>query len=126
MEHSYTPLQNPNSIRLLHLGSGCRSSPLKAHLINCDLDNKYSYESLSYVWGKQDLSEVLLIVGREFKISKNLHTILLHLRQPDKVRILWIDAICINQQDSAEKGKQVAMMGQIYQQAGSVLCWLGE
>jgi len=126
MEYYYAPLKNATSIRLLHLGSGYGSSPLDAHVATCELEDRPNYESLSYVWGEPDLTEMLLVDGREFRISKNLSTILHHLRLPDKTRILWIDAICINQQDNIEKGKQIALMGQIYQRADSVLCWLGE
>jgi hypothetical protein len=120
------PLQNANSIRLHHLGLGCGSTPLKAHLASYRLGNHCSYDALSYAWGEPDLTELLLVDDQEFKISKNLHIILLHLRYPDRIRTLWIDATCINQQDGIEKGQQVALMGQIYQQADTVLCWLGE
>ena len=126
MEYSYASLANANNIRLLHLGSGCRSGTLEAHLASHQLDDHCSYEALSYAWGEPDPTELLLVDDQEFKITKNLHTILLHLRYPDKIRTLWIDAICINQQDGVEKGHQVAMMGQIYQRADTVLCWLGE
>ena len=125
MAFSHARLQNANSIRLLHLGSGCCSTPLKAYLASYRLGDHCSYDALSYAWGESGLTELLLVDNQEFKISKNLHTILLHLRYPDRIRTLWIDAICINQQDGIEKGQQVALMGQIYQQAHTVLCWLG-
>jgi hypothetical protein len=126
MAYSYAPLQNTNSIRLLHLRPSTGNSSLEANLASCGLEDCGFYEALSYVWGEPSLTELLLVNDQEFKISKNLHTILLHLRYPDKRRILWIDAICINQQDGIDKGEQVALMGQIYQQAETVLCWLGE
>ena len=110
MEYSYTSLQDASTIRLLHLGSGCGSTPLEAHLASYQVGD-YSYDALSYVWGDPDLTEVLLVDDQGFKVSKNLHTILLHLRYPDKIRTLWIDAICINQADVIEKGQQVAFMG---------------
>jgi hypothetical protein len=49
-----------------------------------------------------------------------------HLRYTEDLRILWVDAICINQQDDDEKSKQVAMMGRIYNEAQKVYAWLGE
>lgn len=126
MAYSHAPLQDTNSIRLLHLESGCDSTPLIAHLASHRLEDHSSYDALSYVWGEPDLTKSLLIDGQELHISKNLHDILLQLRCSDRNRVLWIDAICINQNDDNEKGQQVAMMGQIYQQAENVLCWLGE
>ncbi|PMD25594.1 HET-domain-containing protein, partial [Hyaloscypha hepaticicola] len=127
MAYAYTPLQGANSIRLLQLESGSYSAPLKARLASSRLED-HCYEALSYVWGEPDLSEVLLVDDKEFKISKNLHTILLHLRYLERircVRTLWIDAICINQEDVIEKGQQVGFMGRIYEEADDVLCWLG-
>ena len=126
MAYSYTPIVNENSIRLLHLEPGFDGTPLKASLFIHDLDGQFSYDALSYVWGTPGLNKSLSIDEQELHITHNLHTILRHLRYPDRVRTLWIDAICINQQDHTEKGPQVALMGLIYRQADTVLCWLGE
>ncbi len=128
MTHAYTHLQGANSIRLLQLEPGGYGARLKAHLTSSQLGD-HPYEALSYVWGEPDFSELLFIDDQEFKISKNLHTILRHLRYPERlrcVRILWIDAICINQEDIIEKGQQVGFMGRTFEGAGNVLCWLGE
>jgi hypothetical protein len=38
---------------------------------------------------------------------------------------LWIDAICINQKDTAERNEQVKQMGKIYKFAERVIVWLG-
>ncbi|KAF9629117.1 hypothetical protein BFW01_g10320 [Lasiodiplodia theobromae] len=46
-------------------------------------------------------------------------------RLPAEEEYFWIDAICINQEDSEEKAGQVAMMGEIYKMASSVVIWLG-
>ncbi|CAO2648034.1 Nn.00g089560.m01.CDS01 [Neocucurbitaria sp. VM-36] len=126
MDYSYVPLQGTDSVRLLQLKPGYSSDPLEAHLATYRLAEQCSYDALSYVWGEPDLTEKLDIGDRVLTLSRNLHTILLQLRLPDKVRTLWIDAICINQQDCFEKGQQIALMGDIYQQADTVLCWLGQ
>ena len=47
------------------------------------------------------------------------------LRYVDRPRVLWIDALCINQNDDSEKEKQVAMMGTIFERAQNVVIWLG-
>jgi hypothetical protein len=49
-----------------------------------------------------------------------------NLRRPDSERILWVDALCINQSDPLEKAKQIPLMSRIYEQANSVIIWLGE
>ncbi|KAJ6282319.1 ankyrin repeat-containing domain protein, partial [Bipolaris maydis] len=48
-----------------------------------------------------------------------------NLRPVDGYRILWIDAVCIDQGDEKEKGHQVQQMGEIYQMAERVIIWLG-
>ena len=59
-------------------------------------------------------------------ITYSLYSGLKRFRYPEKDRILWADAICINQSDNKEKGIQVNMMGDIYDRATAVLVWLGE
>ena len=59
-------------------------------------------------------------------ITQNLFVALRRLRHLEKSRTLWIDALCINQEDTKEKEVQVAMMGQIYSRASCGLLWLGE
>ncbi|KAH8732095.1 heterokaryon incompatibility protein-domain-containing protein [Phaeosphaeriaceae sp. PMI808] len=125
MAYSHSKLSNPHSIRLLHILPGPASTPLKVHLAPCQLDNATSYEALSYVWGEPDTTATLAVGDHQLHISTNLHTIILHLRHHDRIRTVWIDAICINQQDSKEKSLQVAIMGQIFEKADTVLCWLG-
>src|SRR4051812_35088652 len=107
MAYSYTPMADENSIRLLHLEPGSDGTPLKASLSIHDLDRQFSYDALSYVWGTPDLNKSHSINEQELRITHNLHIILCYLRYPERVRILWIDAICINQQDGTEKGPQV-------------------
>jgi hypothetical protein len=58
-------------------------------------------------------------------VRSNLMSALRHLRYPDRPRHLWIDAICVNQDDDMEKGSQVAVMGTIYANASAVIVWLG-
>ncbi|KAJ4345301.1 uncharacterized protein N0V89_011431 [Didymosphaeria variabile] len=60
-----------------------------------------------------------------FEATPNLYEALLHLRDPFFEQILWIDAICINQQDVREKATQVAAMARIYGLAKRVVVWLG-
>lgn len=56
---------------------------------------------------------------------ENLWWALYHLRHTTDVRILWIDAICINQYDITERNHQVAHMSRIYTNAQQVVIWLG-
>jgi len=62
----------------------------------------------------------------QFNVTTNLDSALRYIRLPDRERVIWVDAICINQRDLQEKGSQVEMMRQIYTTAVQVLVWLGE
>lgn len=89
--------------------------------------NKYAtFEALSYVWGTPDFKYTLITCGGDIAISTNLATALRYIRHPELARDLWIDAVCINQEDVNERGHQVKMMGKIYTLALGVLVWLGE
>lgn len=57
--------------------------------------------------------------------GSNLYPALQHLRSQNEDRILWIDAMCIDQADDSERGHQVVQMGQIYANVVFVRIWLG-
>ncbi|KAI1775003.1 heterokaryon incompatibility protein-domain-containing protein [Hypoxylon cercidicola] len=116
-------------IRLLSVQPGSETDAIHLELLPEPVDlRRGTYEALSYVWGSED-DLVAVRFGSQgaakFFVTQNLAEALLHLRYPDRPRILWIDSICINQMDNAEKSTQVAMMGQIYSNATCVLAWLG-
>ncbi|KAK6069176.1 hypothetical protein SCUP234_10824 [Seiridium cupressi] len=91
--------------------------------------------ALSYVWGQDNAQELLLVRDprpnsrsnewRILRIRPLLAEALRHLGYTDKPRTLWIDAICINQDDTEERNKQVHRMGEIYSLAHRVVAWLG-
>lgn len=89
-------------------------------------DRLIQYDALSYTWGNNATSEVITCDGSELLVTENLCQALLALRQPEtKTRWLWVDAICINQEDDLEKARQIPSMFFIYQQATQVVAWLG-
>ncbi|KAJ3575182.1 hypothetical protein NPX13_g4120 [Xylaria arbuscula] len=93
------------------------------------------FNALSYVWGtpswfhrKRALVESSTageVVWTQLGIGQNLDLALRDLRDPDEPRVMWIDAICINQVDIVERNRQVKRMGDIYSQASQVIVWLG-
>ncbi|KAE8451708.1 hypothetical protein EG329_003165 [Mollisiaceae sp. DMI_Dod_QoI] len=67
-----------------------------------------SYEALSYVWGDpQDRLSYLHLNGALITVGYNLSQALIHLRRPDVPRVLWVDALCIDQNNIEERGHQV-------------------
>ena len=84
------------------------------------------YEAISYTWGVESAPEDLVLNGQHFHIGLNLRDALRRLRLPRRSRRLWIDAVCINQDDNDEKTAQIAVMGAIYSKARRTIIWLGE
>jgi hypothetical protein len=76
------------------------------------------------MWGEPGAEKSILLNDRSFMVRTNLWNFLDVARRKHNDIELWIDALCINQEDDQEKGHQVAMMGRIYSQAVSVLIWL--
>ena len=84
------------------------------------------YECLSYVWGTENSDRVLWLDREVIAISKNLDRALGRLRHETESRFLWIDLVCINQQDLDERKQQVQLMYRIFGQAKHVIAYLGE
>jgi hypothetical protein len=81
------------------------------------------YEALSYVWGPTEMKSISLN-GQSCDVRENLFDALVNLRSENQQRTLWVDAICINQDDMKERNHQVSRMESIYSQAEKV-AWLG-
>ena len=129
-KYSYSPLP-PRTIRLLHLmphdGNG---DLIRCHLIEYSIQETWEradlYEALSYCWGGSDKPCSISIGESCLPITANLHAALLRLRHRLIGRFLWVDAVCINQDDKVEQAQQVRFMAEIYSKASRVIVWLGE
>ncbi|KAK4902204.1 hypothetical protein LTR27_001107 [Elasticomyces elasticus] len=95
------------------------------HEVSLD-ENMPKYQTLSYSWGTISDMYNISCNGQSLKITQTLHRALLALRLPGKSRLIWIDQLSINQQDTIEKTQQVAMMGDIYQGSSLTIAWLGD
>jgi hypothetical protein len=124
--YSYQALQTSEDIRIRVLDPGQPSDEISCSLKRAFLPDHPHFEALSYVWGDPSDPRTVICSGERFKVTVNLYKALQHLRLNDSPRILWVDAICINQNDLQERGQQVGMMGTIYAQAEQVLVFLGE
>lgn len=90
------------------------------------LSSKAKYEALSYAWGDETNKRTIYIEDRPFQVTSNLFGALKECRYSGRrPRVLWVDAVCINQRDIAEKNVQVQNMATVYQRASRVLVWLG-
>ncbi|KAF2681478.1 HET-domain-containing protein, partial [Lentithecium fluviatile CBS 122367] len=115
---------NPNSIRLIRVAPAQADERVRISIVHADTNK--SYRCLSYMWGTGPDDYDVTIDGRAFKVRENLYRFLCMASHRFSGQLLWIDALCINQTDSKEKGHQVERMGAIYRDAQETLVWLGE
>jgi hypothetical protein len=107
------------------LKPGQPEDDLQCHIKHVHFLQEQGYEAVSYAWGEESKEHSIVCSGRKLWLTPNLDAALRRLRLPDRVRVLWIDAICINQNDEAEKCRQVMIMQEIYANAMQVVVWLG-
>lgn len=84
------------------------------------------YDALSYAWGPGDAVRAITINGMRMMIRANLDAFLRHYRHETDVKTVWIDALCINQGDIAEKNMHVPYMHLVYMRCCRLWIWLGE
>ena len=138
-DRGYEPLGEPERkmIRLMELLPGNEyedpadyvKDPMRVSFRTVSLldSQRESYEAISYCWG--DSATTLPVScddGSYLWVTLGLFGALRQMRYKDRPRILWVDAVCINQADNHEKNWQVAQMGDIYRGAERVLIWLGD
>lgn len=111
---------------MIRLQPGAFGSPLICSLNTVELHNVLSYEALSYVWGSNERSKTAHVNGEYINITENLYIALNYLRNESKPATLWVDAICICQDETLDKSNQVRMMGDIFRKATHTYIWLGE
>ncbi|KAH8660844.1 heterokaryon incompatibility, partial [Tricladium varicosporioides] len=105
--------------------------PIECTIESVSLESKLNYIALSYAWGDNTRDQPLILNGKLTYITSSLQAALQQLRsfnEIDKkaeVRPVWVDAICINQEDDLEKSWQVQKMGRIFHDAYRVIVWLG-
>ncbi|KAI1660347.1 HET-domain-containing protein [Daldinia decipiens] len=122
VRYRYSPLPGQDYIRLATIHPGTfeddiiisfHTSPFPGDVL--------PYEALSYVWGSdKNYTPIYRIL-----VTRNLDIALRHLRRDNTPRVMWIDALCINQKNEVEKSPQVSIMGEIFRLAHRVIAWLG-
>ncbi|CAG8953424.1 hypothetical protein HYFRA_00010173 [Hymenoscyphus fraxineus] len=128
-------------IRILVLKPGKSEDPVHGYFSHTELSDdsgpSNDFIALSYCWGDQaDRSEIHIqpnphesnsaVTKRPFSVTRSAETALRRLRSTVEFVNVWIDAVCINQDDHEERAQQLSIMGLIYSQAGTVHIWLGE
>ncbi|PSR82765.1 heterokaryon incompatibility protein-domain-containing protein [Coniella lustricola] len=125
-KYVYVPLGSPDSeIRILELLPGS-DSMIQTRIHTSSLSALPAYSPISYTWGSQKNLVEIFINGKIFLITRNLVAALKQLRQSMVSLFIWVDAVCINQEDALEKSLQIPLMAEIYRQGQRTIVWLGE
>ncbi|KAK7445548.1 hypothetical protein CaCOL14_002128 [Colletotrichum acutatum] len=126
----YRPLESQTDIRLLTLEPGEFADPIRCTLALSSTASMIEYDAISYTWASENgamaWTQPITLDGRAFLVTANCETALRRVRSRGAQRVVWIDAVCMNQQDVEERGHQVRLMPQIYSRAQRVLVYVGE
>ncbi|KAI0024135.1 HET-domain-containing protein [Xylariomycetidae sp. FL0641] len=132
-----SPTRSSQFIRLLRILPTGPDGPIACYMYVVDLNHQPDYDALSYTWGPTTREEIdrginaklkrpILCNGGQLYVTENLFNCLQQLKADGCYeRDLWIDAVCINQEDHAERCQQVSFMDDIYRSAKRVFVWLG-
>jgi hypothetical protein len=135
----YLPLESYETVRVITVLPGDEDAEIECMIQHTSLETPKPYIALSYVWGDPTVKKCIRLNGRPFSIAKNLYAFLkqtrdalddngfraLFIKDGDQPMMFWVDAICINQEDLAERSQQVQCMKRIYEQSLHVIAWLG-
>lgn len=130
----YTPLDpDGKEIRLLKLHPTAKhgkDGPLRCTLVHYALQGTngetLEYETVSYAWGDPTPTAKIVVNDLTLLFPRETQKALRRLRLRDRPRLLWIDAVCIDQSNTVERGQQVAIMADVYRQGSRNLVYLGE
>lgn len=128
LPHKYLPLDYVlDEFRLITLWKAEKfSDPLRASLAYTVLHDDTTYHALSYTWGIEEATCPILLNNQTSLIRKNLDSFLRNVRHDSNRFVVWVDAICIDQNNIMERNRQLSRMLEIFKGADCVISWLGE
>ena len=122
----YEDALSGDSIRLILIEAGSGDQGIRCRLSVESLYTQQRYTAVSYVWGDASARRNITCNGTPLSITENLHEVLYWLCEDGQThQPIWVDAVYINQANTAEKTEQIHVMRKIYKQASLVLSWLG-
>ncbi|KAI6710310.1 hypothetical protein JHW43_007162 [Diplocarpon mali] len=124
--YKYTALEKPDHIRLILLHPRFGFRPVSCSMLNGPHMRLLFYEAVSYTWGSPERSEEIQVDGCTMMVTKSAYEILAASSSQFLPQLLWIDAICIDQDNTKEKEVQVPLMDKIYSNALFTTIFLGQ
>ncbi|KAH0537545.1 hypothetical protein FGG08_005680 [Glutinoglossum americanum] len=126
-EYKYSRLNYlEREFRLVELLPGDGPDEVRCRLFTASLNNSPVFEALSYAWGDPKDTRSIHVNDQNRAVTINLYSALLRIRGKSQSRVIWVDALCIDQTNVEEKSHQVGLMGDIYKTARETVIWLGE
>ncbi len=129
-----------NFMRLLQIQGGTKQDTISLRITQYAVHRLPKYAAISYTWGPNPkyaktlgtgsapadpYTRIVRVNGRPFRIRINLWNLLYHLRQRGESRFLWVDALCIDQENLEERNFHVYRMSKVYENAEKTIVWLG-
>jgi hypothetical protein len=121
---SYDSSGQSLQIRVLDLLPGSKTDIIRCGLRAIAINHDTPYEALSYTWGTPDRCHQVDCGASYLCITSTLQEALVTLRHPSQKRTLWIDQLCINQEDVSERNAQVKVMHLVYKHARRTIVFL--
>jgi Heterokaryon incompatibility protein (HET) len=125
-KYQYSPLSDTDDSRLLHIQPGRKHDKIKCTLSSVSFASKPAYKALSYTWGTDGNTHTIECDGKLLPVRANLYSALQRFREKSQVCTIWVDAICINQENPPERSQQVRNMRRVYASASQAVIWLGD
>ena len=120
------PRLQAGEIRIVTLLSGHLYDSVQCELSVRSVDASAAYEGLSYVWNRHKQIKSIIVNGQSIEVDSNLACALKDLRYLDRPRSLWVESLCVNQEDIEERNNHVSLLAPIMTRAESVCIWLGK
>lgn len=115
-----------DEIRIIHLLPGRYEDPVQCTSHIARLSSQPKYQAVSYRWDNGQGKVAICLDGVQRGVARTVYQLLRRLRPPDRELPLWVDQLCIDQEDNHEKISQIRIMGQIYKQCSLCYVWLRE
>ncbi|KXX78121.1 Heterokaryon incompatibility protein 6, OR allele [Madurella mycetomatis] len=126
VEYRYKPLKGFRDVRLFELFPENEGNSLRGAIKEMPLDSCGRYRALSYRWGSELKPYHIETEQGLLPVTASLYAALKRLESPSQSVMLWVDAICIDQQNKKEKVVQLRLMREIYEKATRVCAWIGD
>ncbi|KAK3069458.1 hypothetical protein LTR53_012190 [Teratosphaeriaceae sp. CCFEE 6253] len=120
--------QTRKEFRVLVVEPGLPEQPVRCTFTTASLSDSAipAYETVSYVWGDTGLRGIVSVDGHDLDVPLTARKVLERMRDPDRPRTVWIDAVCIDQRNLRDRNYLVQLMCEIYSHTTVGFVWLGE